>query len=214
MLNNDSILTWFVIDASGSMCDDDYPPSRIRAACDASLAYVENLAGRGGGSHQGAVIAFNSDGKLVLPPTDIVRVKVFKKAIGGLDADGGTDFVEGLKPILDALNGVESRGFFSWLFDSPAPVTVDSGISHRVVFLSDGHSCREKAAESSAKALKGAGVVIETVGIGGSPADVDEDLLKAMASLDPHGQPRYRFIGDRQALLQEFEAKAAQLKVC
>jgi len=62
--------------------------------------------------------------------------------------------------------------------------------------------------------LKDAGVVIETVGIGGSPADVDEDLLKAMASLDPHGQPRYRFIGDRQALLQEFEAKAAQLKVC
>ncbi len=221
MLNNNSILTWFVVDQSGSMITADFRPSRIAAAGDAALAYVQNLAGRGAVTHQGAVIAFHTKSKLLLPPTDIARIEAFEEAVAKLDAGGGTDFAEGLKPVIaaldgsTALDGSKRRGFLHWLFGSSRKIPVDVGMSHRVVFLSDGHTCGpKKEARSSARTLKDAGVVIETIGVGGDPADVDEALLKEMASLDPSGQPMYRFIGDRQALLQEFEAKAAQLQVC
>lgn len=208
------IITFFAIDVSGSMRSDDYPPNRVGAACDASLEFLRESASRGGADHRAAIVTFNHEGCLALPPTDILDLRAFECVLGGLEGDGGTDFVTGLDQISAALDGRERGGFLSWLFDNPKTVTIDPTAVHHIIFLSDGHSCSKKPAKRSARALRDSGVVIETVGIGGSPADVDEGLLKAMASLDEVGKPRYRFIGDRQALLQEFKAKAARLKVC
>ena len=62
------------------------------------------------------------------------------------------------------------------------------------------------------KDLKKAGVCIDCVGIGGKPTDVDEGLLKAVASRHPDGvTPRYAFIGDKSDLIEKFEALAGRI---
>jgi len=208
------IFTFFVIDVSGSMSSDDYPPTRVGAAGDASLAFLRESAARGGADHQAGVVTFNTRGRLALPPTDIRRIGAFESVFDELDGDGGTDFSAGLREVRAALDCGGGAGLMGRLLAKVKPAAVDPSVVRHVVFLSDGHSFAKSSAKSTAKELREAGVILETVGIGGSPEDVDERLLKAMASKDEQGEPRYRFIGDRQALLVEFKAKAARLKVC
>jgi len=45
---------------------------------------------------------------------------------------------------------------------------------------------------------------VECVGIGGTPEEVDEDLLRYIASSYPDGSKRYRWIGDRKRLVEHF----------
>ena len=58
-----------------------------------------------------------------------------------------------------------------------------------------------------ATSLKGRGIQLDIIGIGGSPAEVNEADLKRMASV-VNGQRRYWFIESADALVERFEALA------
>ncbi len=206
-----SILT---IDHSGSMAADDYPPTRLDAAREAALEFTREKMRCGRTQDLVGIAAFGCTGSVVLPPTAVQRIRPFESALAGLTVDGGTCFAAGLEAAKSAFEGRSSLGLFDWLLAKPKAAACDPSMQKHVVFLSDGHPADEAPAKRVSQKLKDAGVIIETVGIGGAPSDVGEEILKAMASLDENGNPRYRFIGDRQALLQDFRAKAAMLKVC
>ena len=60
--------------------------------------------------------------------------------------------------------------------------------------------------------MKQSGVTIDCVGIGGEPSDVDEPLLRAIASFHADGvTPRYAFIGDKSNLIEKFEELAGRI---
>ena len=49
------------------------------------------------------------------------------------------------------------------------------------------------------------------IGIGGAPHDVDEPLMKHIASEYPDGSKRYRWIGDKERLAQHFHCLAGRI---
>jgi Mg-chelatase subunit ChlD len=73
-----------------------------------------------------------------------------------------------------------------------------------ILLLSDGYNNVGGDPTIVANQLKGDDVLIRCVGIGGSPCQVDEATLKSIASKDGFGQPLYRFIEDRDGLVQHF----------
>jgi hypothetical protein len=82
----------------------------------------------------------------------------------------------------------------------------------RIIMLSDGeHNCGGSP-KSVASRLKNAGVIIDCIGIGGSPEDVDEELLKEIASNNPDGSVRYCFIGDQTQLLRKYKTLASHIR--
>ena len=91
---------------------------------------------------------------------------------------------------------------------------LSGNIQGHIVLLTDGdHNC-PGFPRDWANRLKGSGVIIDCIGIGGSPSDVNEHLLRDIASIDESGRPRYRFIADSDSLLLEFRemAKAGYLR--
>ena len=79
--------------------------------------------------------------------------------------------------------------------------------------LTDGEYNQGGSPIPVASRLKKAGVIIDCIGIGGSPGDVDEELLKEIASCNPDGSIRYCFIGDQQELLRKYETLAHHIKI-
>lgn len=78
----------------------------------------------------------------------------------------------------------------------------------RVLVFSDGHSSHRGQAVGAAQALKNAGALVETLGLGRSPADVDESLLRECATTDEDGFTHYRFLGDAASLFLTFKETA------
>ena len=78
--------------------------------------------------------------------------------------------------------------------------------------LTDGEHNGSESPQPVADRLKNAGVVIDCIGIGGTPADVDEQMLKTIASHNPDGTIRYCFIGDQQALIRKYETLARHIR--
>ncbi len=101
-------------------------------------------------------------------------------ALQSQQAGGGTDINAGLKAARD-------------LFDWNA-----SGVVRRIVLLTDGHGGRPLR---TAERLKAAGVVIDVVGVGKTPAGVDERLLRRVASTI-EGEVYYCFIKDQGTLIE------------
>ena len=66
--------------------------------------------------------------------------------------------------------------------------------------LTDGHGGDPLR---TSEELKAAGVIIDVVGIGPTSSDVNEDLLKQLASV-VEGELRYRFIKDHRTLVQHY----------
>lgn len=210
-----NICTVLCLDHSGSMAETDYPPDRFGAACDAGMEFVRQKVRMGRTADLVGIVGFGTTGEVVLQPTPVATRVVFEAAFRRMAVDGGTQFAAGLASVRDAFEGSSAGGllreFGEWLFDRRRPRVV--GFQRHVVFLSDGHPGDPGAAKREAKALKDAGVVIECVGIAASPAEVGEEILKAMASPDDRGDPRYRFISDRASLIRDFRAKAAGLRI-
>jgi len=133
-----------------------------------------------------AVVAFDFNAMVVLDMCHIGENKRrIIQALQSLSVCGGTDIDAGLKG---------ARNVFDWSVD---------GVVRRVVLLTDGHNMSNSDPLKTANALKERGVVFDVVGIGQSPNDVDEPLLKSIASkID--GQLAYRFIRDSQTLCQHY----------
>jgi len=58
---------------------------------------------------------------------------------------------------------------------------------------------------TTAEDLKARGVVIDVIGIGDQPDNVDEKLLRKVASVID-GETRYQFIKDQQTLVSQMTA--------
>ncbi len=64
---------------------------------------------------------------------------------------------------------------------------------------------------ATAERLKSRGVVIDVIGVGKTPSDVNEPLLKKVAS-NIQGELHYRFIKDHQSLIAHYTQLAHKTK--
>lgn len=182
-----------VLDNSGSMEDTDWKPSRIAGAQEAALAYVDRLAAEQPTAHV-AIVGYADIATISCSLTLVIQREKFVKKLHSSDMEpfGSTNITAGLEEAHVIL-----------LKRKHTPPT-------QVVLLTDGdHNEGRCPNEIAAKLRKIA--TLECVGIGGRPDDVNEDLLKDIASKNKDGSPRYRWIGQKQQLVQHFQELAGRI---
>lgn len=173
-------LTQLIIDVSPSMLDryDDHR-TKLDAAQRAMITMVCNKNMLDSTDEIG-VVSFSKFANLLLPLCAIgPNKKQIIETLQTLVTDGGTDIDAGLKVADQALQ---------WHRFS---------VVRRIILLTDGQGGYPL---QTAESLKQRGVVIDAIGVGDQPSDVDEKLLRAVASV-VQGERRYRFIKDQQTLV-------------
>ena len=184
-----------ILDVSGSMISSDYLPSRLEAAYAGWLAYLAQIIRR----HPASLIAticFSEAACVLCPWTRV-------DALGDLDMVHA-DWLETSRAF-----GLHNTGIGEALQEALPLISQQRGTT-QVVLLTDGHQNVGTDPLGVAPQLKSLATVA-IVGIGGSPSDVDEELLRQIASTDRYGRPRYRWIGDRDALVAHYEQLAGGL---
>lgn len=171
-----------VIDASGSMDDCDWPPSRLDAAKEAAHAFLEEVRTSQTNAYM-AVIAYGDRASILCDLTSISLHRIISDAINSIYIMGATNITEGLINAYELLRNA-------------------SGYK-KVILLSDGYHNVSMGPRQIADQLKRQ-ATIECVGIGGSPRSVDERLLRYIASKRRDGTKRYRWIGDKVQLVKHF----------
>lgn len=178
-----------IFDRSGSMSEDDYPPSRLLAAFDAGIEYVDakrNVSPKDVIS----IILFDDDASVICEDVGLGKaLSVLNRLKKENPVGGGTDINAGLLAAEQQLN--QAHGNFR----------------NRIVLLTDGHGGHPI---KTASRLRAKGVIIDVIGIAGTPEDVAEEELRKVASV-VNGETRYRFIGDRAELLKHFKTIATDL---
>jgi Mg-chelatase subunit ChlD len=194
--DTDSILTvWIVIiDRSGSMSSSDYHPSRLLAAAMAALVMCETRSPINPDDLV-VVIAFNTREKIYLEPTNISNFSAIEGALMYINPDGMT-----------TCTGLQTAQYYADYYRN-------YGYKSNVILLSDGYISTSPADIDAAESLKLNGTVIDTVGIAGRRSDVDEQLLKQIATTDPDGYIHYRFIDDTDTLVNHYKNIATGLRM-
>ena len=214
-----------LVDLSGSMYTEDIKPNRMEAAIKANEEIVR-VKKQCHPNDKIGIISFQEAAKLSLPPTCPSNIGDLSEKINDVGLAGGTDFTEPLKLAYNYFLGkpVTTTGknpimnMLSSIFFEPS-VETDTAIKNessntvkRIILLTDGEHLGRISPIGIASQLKGIGVTIDCIGIGGSPADVDEKLLKQIASRNPDGSIRYCFIGDQQTLLKKYQTLAHHIR--
>ncbi len=162
------------IDTSLSMEATDVEPSRLVAAQDAAVVFLDQLPG----TINVGLVTFDGFAVVAVPPTtdrDLVR-----RAIDGLELGEGTAIGEAVYASLEALDQV------------PDPAEANEPVPGRVVLMSDGETTVGRSNQGSVEAADAAGVEVSTIAfgtdegvveIGGQdvPVPVNEDALEAIA---------------------------------
>ena len=186
-----ALITIIVIDCSASMDCTDYPPNRLKAAMNAAIEYVNTLSGRNAKATV-AVISFSSKAKVIVPPTAINNSCEIIKGIRSIKIEGTTNIGNGFTQttkVLASYSGLKDRS--------------------QIILLTDGFGdCPISVPE---KLKRQYGTIIDVVGIGGSPNDVNESLLQEVATTEPDGTNHYRFITDARTLKQHYRQLATGL---
>jgi len=184
--------TVFVNDVSGSMGETfDGSMTKSAAAIRAAVNMVLQKAKIDPHDEVG-VVAFTNCARIVLTMSPIVSQKArILRAIQSLRSGGRTDIDTGLRA---------ARQLFDW---------DQADVVRRVELLTDGLGGNPRA---TAEDLKRHGVVIDVVGIGAHPRDVNEGLLKQVASV-VEGELHYRFVRDQQTLLAHYTQLAGKTAV-
>lgn len=183
-----------VLDISGSMGICDYPPTRLGGGIEATCAYVDTR-GRICPRDRIALVSFNHAAQIVQPLTPIIEKRMIRRALHRLRDSGGTDLAEGLQAAVRLFTHERS-----------------TSRRRHVIVLTDGQG--GEPLEMAAELKERLGVVIDTVGIGGSPEEVNESLLRQVATTDPDGFCHYRFIKDSQTLAEHYTHLAQGLLWC
>jgi Mg-chelatase subunit ChlD len=214
-----------LIDLSGSMEIADMKPTRRAAATKANQEIIRVKSQQHPDDKIG-VIGFQSSAKLLLAPTTPSEIVGLKRTIDNAVLSGGTDFVTPLELAYDCFfrsvttttNSSLSK-FLSTIFFEPAQkIEINSKIgtsktTKRIIMLTDGEHLGDGNPITVAVKLKKAGVIIDCIGIGGSPKDVDEALLKRIASRNSDGSIRYCFIGDQEQLIRKYQSLAQHIRI-
>ena len=192
-----------LIDCSRSMLQTDYPPSRLAAAKQGAMEFVNKKVGLDP-SDQVAVAYF---GKVARAAADIRQVggneEYFQSRIDRLRVSyWGTSIGRGLEKAVDLLRaGPSGKG--------KKKGDVKDLFVPRIVVLSDGEDMDGPDPIGLASQIKKSGVVIDAIGIGergpgpGMGKGLNEALLTAIAS-----PGRYRYIRDSVSLVKHFGALA------
>ncbi|MEK6677169.1 MAG: vWA domain-containing protein [Planctomycetota bacterium] len=180
-----------VLDSSPSMDEKDWKPSRLAGAKAAALEFIDRLAKEEPGARV-AVIFYSGRAYLSCPLTAVDQTDRLKKAIDKSRRNwiGGTS-------ISAALMAAAQQ------FCEPNRIW-------QVVLLTDGHHNIGQCPKSVVGTLQSR-AVIECVGIGGNAKDVDEDLLRFLATSYPDGRKRYRWIGQPEVLKLHFRELAGRI---
>jgi len=183
----DGINDMLAIDVSGSMALSDYRPTRLAAAKQACQRFMDEELTQQPDAAVG-VTSFSDRGHVVchLAAAGDYEADI-RKAIDGLRIGGSTNTADGLLQAADGMVGVGRRGRF------------------RIILLTDGMSNDGVAARGIAEGLKRRGIQLDIIGIGGSPAAVNEIELREMASV-VDGELRYWFIHDVDSLVHRFQS--------
>lgn len=216
-----------LLDVSGSMGRTDWPPSRLCGAKEAAEALILAKAPSHPEDEVG-IGSFSGDARLIHAPVALGKgTSSLISSLKTLHTDSSTNIAAGLTLSGNALfgNWLEYQpkmpgsvtGWLSRLLydDSPSPMLprTRNGFLNRIVLCTDGgHNDPASDPVEVARKLKEQGVIIDCIGIGGSPAEVEEDTLKAIASVGPDGKPRYAFIGDKQKLIRKFKDLANRIR--
>ena len=182
-------LVIIIIDRSFSMSSDDYSPSRIKAAINAACEYVRKLV-KQNVQAQISVISFSNDSKVVVFPTSTNNFKCIVDGLHSIAIDGCTNIGSGLK-------------------EAKKLITKFSGENSQIILLTDGYGdCNVNISDNLKKTYK---TTIDVIGIGGSPSEVNEILLRKIATTDPDGTSHYRFIKDAHSLEKHYRQLASGL---
>jgi hypothetical protein len=191
LVSDSATNTAIVIDNSGSMADasgrtrtvtDSYGEtneetiSKLEAAQEASkvlLQTIRSTASRSSGSFSVGVSAFSDSSTVVSGLTD--KYLDVDTAISGLSSGGGTNLVAAIEAGMSQLASANGA--------SASASGANAG-TNLMILLSDGQDTDGNSSDAilaEASQAASAGVKICTIGFG-EPGDLDEDLLKTIAS--------------------------------
>jgi Mg-chelatase subunit ChlD len=175
------------------MDDTDLFPSRLDAAKDASMGYVEQLRDACPQACV-SVISYSDDARIECRNLEVSeRFEKIRRRIEKLQIRGCTDIGRALKTTARTLERARSSRI-------------------QLILLTDGHHNGNVDPEPVADRLKHRlNARIDCVGIGRNHRSVDERLLKRIASLDEKNRPRYHFIKDSLRLVEHFRHLAGYL---
>jgi len=177
------------IDVSPSMELDDYHPTRLEGAKRAVHRYLGVMSRQEPETLIG-IVDFHGEAELVTHPLPIGNHhRQLREFLARLHTGSCTNIGAALR-----LAGRELAG-------------IRSSRHPTVILLTDGESNQGPDPVTVAEELKGRGIQLEIIGIGGSPAEVNEKDLKRMATVR-NGRLRYWFIESADALVERFEALA------
>jgi hypothetical protein len=222
-------LIFVLIDLSPSMESDDYQPSRKDGAIEANKRLIETKAELFPEDQIG-IIDFGETAHLLHAPVPAGAgfADLCKAMRQKLPDSCGTDFTAALELTERCLfcrqkpntpQGLLGR-IFREMFLEPEvqnsrniqKPNVSGNITRRIIMLTDGEHNGDGCPVQIARRLKDAGVIIECIGIAGSRDEVDEKILKKIASPDETGRPRYCFIGDTSSLIRKYKSMANQIR--
>ena len=183
--------TIIVQDVSGSTGSDDYYPTRLSGGIEASVEYI-SIRAQQCLKDRIAIVAFDDTAWVVIGLSPVSQKDRLIEAVRGLNVCGGTDIAEGLRKAADIFSKHQ-----------------DSSNKRHIILLTDGHGGHPVKIANKLKDEYRA--VIDVVGIGGSHEAVNESLLRKVATTDPDGFNRYRFIKDSTALKEHYKHLATGL---
>lgn len=209
-----------LIDVSPSMEEKDLKPSRLAGAIKANEELLKAKAKKHPKDEVG-IIGFGGEARLLHAPVCLEKgLRSLQRALKNPGKSSGTNFTAALTLAERCLFGATPKQegslfsrMLSEIFCEPTPnkPQIKKG-RKRIAMLTDGEHNQGGSPLKIAARLKKAGVIIDCIGIGGSPDAVDEKLLKQIASVNPDGSIRYCFIGDQEQLLQEYQTLARHIR--
>jgi len=211
-----------LVDLSPSMDDDDWKPSRLAGAITANIKLMEIKSARHRQDKIGLIGFWEKASVLHAPVNAGTELNSLKNALENARGGCGTNFTAALELAEQMLihpSGTSSDGsllrMLSKIFCETGPSETNTSYTSavkRIILLTDGDHNQGGNPTRIADRLKNSGVVIDCIGIGGSPRDVNETLLRQIASRKPDGSIRYWFIGDQEKLVRTYESLARHIR--
>jgi Ca-activated chloride channel homolog len=178
------------MDVSRSMLQGDIPPSRLQAAENAALSFIQ----RHRSNTQIGVVVFAGYAQLILPPT--TDLDALQTVVRSLNTGRGTAIGNGIVESLNAIAEINENvtpvtGSADNLYQEPLPQGVY--VPDIIVLLTDGVTTTGLLPQDAAQMAADRGVRIYTIGFGteagsdmfggGFRRGIDEDTLREIAAM-------------------------------
>jgi Mg-chelatase subunit ChlD len=183
--------TWFLFDISSSMGGAyDGAANKIEGAKRAATTFIVESSSRPGDA--AGIIAFNAYATVHAPMSVLPEGRpVLLRSLRTLRPEGSTDLRAAIECAERELRAIAT------------------GADGQIIVLTDGHSSDPSVC---AERVKATGVRIHCVGIGERPSDVDEAVLRRVASVID-GVTQYTFAKDMAMLNATLTAISAKTRV-